>query len=61
MIEHHPDRVTDFRRKFVRCLAHTGSAFSSVGSSGKPGAGAVHVAGIARADRALELGPLDDA
>jgi hypothetical protein len=39
VIGHHPHRaLADFRRKLVRRLAHTGSTFSGVGASGKPGA-----------------------
>src|SRR5690606_23336233 len=39
VIENHPYRAfADFRRELVRCLAHTGSTFSGVGASGKPGA-----------------------
>jgi hypothetical protein len=43
VIGNHPHRpFADLRRKFVRRLAHTGSTFSGVGASGKPGA--VHLA-----------------
>ncbi|MBY8829152.1 hypothetical protein, partial [Hephaestia mangrovi] len=39
VIENHPHRtIADLRRKLVRRLAHTGSTFSGVGASGKPGA-----------------------
>lgn len=38
VVQDHPHRAgTDFRCKFVRCLAHIGSTFSEVGASGKPG------------------------
>ncbi|WP_242141242.1 hypothetical protein, partial [Sphingomonas sp. TREG-RG-20F-R18-01] len=39
VVENHPYRAfANFRRKLVRRLAHTGSTFSGVGASGKPGA-----------------------
>ncbi|WP_034159975.1 hypothetical protein, partial [Sphingomonas sp. ERG5] len=39
VIDHHTHRaLAHFRRKLVRRLAHTGSTFSGVGASGKPGA-----------------------
>jgi hypothetical protein len=39
MLDHHPHRpLADLRCKLVRRLAHTGSTFSGVGASGKPGA-----------------------
>src|SRR5579859_7224865 len=39
VIDHHPHRpLADLGCKLVRRLAHTGSTFSGVGASGKPGA-----------------------
>ena len=39
VICHHPHHpLANFRCKLIRCLAHTGSTFSGVGASGKPGA-----------------------
>src|SRR3546814_4147744 len=39
VVENHPYRgLADFRHKLVRCLAYTGSTFSGVGASDKPGA-----------------------
>ena len=39
VVENHPYRAfANFRRKLVRRLAHTGSTFSGVGASDKPGA-----------------------
>ena len=39
VIQDHPYRThADLRRVLVRRLAHTGSTFSGVGASGKPGA-----------------------
>ncbi len=39
VVENHSYRAfPNFRRKLVRRLAHTGSTFSGVGASGKPGA-----------------------
>ncbi|MBY8829930.1 hypothetical protein, partial [Hephaestia mangrovi] len=46
VIENHPHRtIADLRRKLVRRLAHTGSTFSGVGASGKPGAVHIDVVG----------------
>lgn len=39
VIQHHPYRsLADIGGKLVRCLADTGSTFSEIGASGKPGA-----------------------
>src|SRR3546814_408499 len=39
VIQHHPDRSLAYlRRKLVRRFAHSGSFYSRVGASGKPGA-----------------------
>src|SRR3546814_15887304 len=47
VVENHPYRgLADFRHKLVRCLAYTGSTFSGVGASDKPGAVQWSVGGV---------------
>ncbi|MEP9403715.1 hypothetical protein, partial [Sphingomonas sp. VNH70] len=51
VIQHHPYRsLADLGRKLVRRLAHTGSTFSGVGASDKPGAVHDHRPEAAQAD-----------